>query len=361
MNYQTFDDESEDVTQGEVRMSGSEIKKALRFESFEINGLALIASFKHLVKCIPSLDNYTAGEVKIYYHVGGETDPQQLISAGTKVLDAILYCALKDDGKSNAIFSLNQSTVPDPQTASEIYHKSMNAFLAGLMLFVIRGSLPAKGDSGQVVKFISSRIQQYKSVGEIGDRLSSAPTHKFPAVTLLSISLSSFPDQVVGRLGLSTAGRKFVKMLDAVNSHKAELSQYQLVTGFEKKSLNILGQYSGVEYWKLFHPASGVKPDKLTAKFANLIFKNFTLDGQMYLAEVLSKAPYKAGTYTDAHLVPVIHDGDTVPACLFDPTMQFGQEEAEFLDSLEKHAGKHRDEVSVGKKEGSFFENIPGQ
>nr|DBA06903.1 TPA_asm: coat protein [Erigeron ophiovirus] len=203
---------------GEVKITRvEELERIINENSYVIDEEKII---KHLEKFFKSLrqeeEFYKAGEVEIKY--SGELVPDviRLVSAGTKVLDAILYSLLGNDKSSRRIFSFVQVTDLTNEEVAQNIVKSKRAFLSAIVLLFVQGYLPSRSgeDKRSVPLFLNKEIytgEPIDSLTSIGKNLSVAPTSKFPAKVLLNIDVNILPVPLATRCKLYVSGNKAVR------------------------------------------------------------------------------------------------------------------------------------------------------
>nr|DBA06869.1 TPA_asm: coat protein [Allium ophiovirus] len=192
----------------------TEFKSSINRDSYSIDSKAIES---HLLKFLESVtvedEGYLTGELKVYFYEEETSEVMNLIGAGTKVLDALLYASMGKIPSAKGMFSLIKVTELTQLSVGKYVQEAKRAIQAAAILVYIQGSLPKQTDDKMVPKFISDKIYkgEIANLGVIGKQLSSANTEKFPSKIFLNIDINKFPVPVATRAKLSIAGNKGIR------------------------------------------------------------------------------------------------------------------------------------------------------
>nr|DBA06951.1 TPA_asm: coat protein [Rhododendron ophiovirus] len=160
-------------------------------------------------------EGYKKGDVKImHFDQAAQQNPELLIAAGTKVLDALLFCALVEDETKVGMFHFVSVSKLNSLVISKNLEEARRAILAALVLVWTQGGLPSEvTQSRSLSKFVRNYIYGGKVENhlQIAQQLSSTSTLKFPCSVFLDVKISELDQGVASRCKLSVAGNRPVR------------------------------------------------------------------------------------------------------------------------------------------------------
>jgi hypothetical protein len=289
------------VLEEEIPFSVKSIKEIIAGKFVALDSSKIRHALESYLNELPkTAETYKVGEVKILKFEGMETTIAGLLSAGTKVLDALLYVTYQNSLEHNFIFKVDQVT-PKKVKKSEISMNVMignKAIKAAFCLVYNQGYLPTKtNDERNLSKFVKETIFRDKDLtsNKLCEYLSCTDPTFFPSSVFLDIDLTLLPSEVSSRCKMSIAGNKairyamFAKKFEQAtveqptDSTVNSMSEYMRETAKIEKAKAITELLSSLgskfDAQKRMHPLSP----------ARLIRKNFTLQLTCAIVTSLSK------------------------------------------------------------------------
>nr|QCY48768.1 CP protein [Citrus psorosis virus] len=283
------------------------IKQKMEQETFQIDQLKLKEQIENFIKTVTLDDeSYTEGEIIIKHFGDPDAELNMLITAGTKILDGLVYVSMKGDTKSINLFKMEQvDGICDSDIIKNI-RIAKRAIQAAFVLVFTQGSLPGKADDKRKVpEFVKSKLYDGDtSLSQISEELSHAPTKKFPAKVFLKIDIDNLPSAVCSRCKLNIAGNRSVRYAGFASSFQTKQkltpdagatpeAMMQLLETNQKieKSIAIRDFLKTMEgQWKnqkRLHPLADEKPTikNFTLKLTCAIIYSLTPDGRIDMAE----------------------------------------------------------------------------
>jgi hypothetical protein len=202
----------------DVTFSAEEMKKMIQVKSLTIDSSKIKEVLEAYVKDLPkTAETYKAGDISIFWYAGVEDSISSLLSAGTKILDAIMYMAYKTSKDHNFIF-VTKELSPKKVNSIEIAKRmdeGKKALLASFCMVYNQGSLPSKTtDEKNLSKFIKETLfkgTKDLTSNKLVEMLSTADPGLFPAGIFLEIDLKFLPTEVASRCKMSVAGNRAVR------------------------------------------------------------------------------------------------------------------------------------------------------
>nr|DBA06888.1 TPA_asm: coat protein [Chrysanthemum ophiovirus_mori] len=283
----------------------------IKSESYSIDSSKIKEHLENFLKSVTLGDEgYVSGEVVIKYIGERGADVNMLIAAGTKVLDAILYCAMAQSPDNTGMFKLVETSGISERTIAVNMSNAKRAIQAAAVLVYIQGGLPEnKGKNSAetpVPQFITKEIYSGETVTmlSIGEQLSCANTKKFPAKVFLQIQLDILPPAVSSRCKLNIAGNRAVRYAKYASpfSTKSELkitegtpvTQIEDIMKFNSKLklskdiVNCLKQVAtNVTSQLVMHPLSSERPTikNFTLKLTHAIIFSLSTSGLIAMSQ----------------------------------------------------------------------------
>nr|DBA06912.1 TPA_asm: coat protein [Gymnadenia ophiovirus_den] len=175
------------------------------------------ATLEDYVSTIPKYaEPYLNGEITIFYYSNVGLSIKNLVAAGTKILDAVLYYSYQGLDSNQSIFSMKElgDTDFDPKEAVERISNSHKAIKGAFATIYNQGYLPMDGSVerglSQFVKVTLFGNANFTS-SDLAKMLSSANTQKFPSQVFLNINIERLPTDVASRCKMSIAGNRVVR------------------------------------------------------------------------------------------------------------------------------------------------------
>nr|DBA06942.1 TPA_asm: coat protein [Primula ophiovirus] len=295
--------EEEMYVGSKVISTGEEAKKESVNDSFNIDLIRLKAQLEAYLSLLPKEEEgYTKGEIVIWHF---DKEPSNelvpLISAGTRILDAMLYATCRENEGEMKMFSLKQVTSLTAKVVATNVDNAKKAIKAGVVLFWTQGSLPTVGqdEKKQVPRLVKEGIYKNLAItgNEIAAQLSSTSTLKFPASIFLELNLDLLPHAVASRCKLSIAGNRAIRYAAyACNMEKRSKISLQGVEDIDAAVArnqridkchaicNFLVSLNGnhVAQAKM-HPMAPKRPvvKNLTLKLTRAVIESLTSNGRM--------------------------------------------------------------------------------
>jgi hypothetical protein len=200
-----------------VSFSVSKLKEVIEGKTFSIDQEKVKETLEKYIKDLPrTAESYSSESIEIMSFKGVEISISSLLSAGTKILDAILYLTYKDSIEQSAIFKvkeLNPKTiiVSELQENINIGNKSIKA---AFCCVYNQGSLPSKtSEDRNLSKFIKETLFRDSKLTsqKFASHLSSSDPTYFPASIFLKISFDHLPSEVASRCKMAVAGNKAIR------------------------------------------------------------------------------------------------------------------------------------------------------
>nr|UUT43461.1 coat protein [Citrus psorosis virus] len=283
------------------------IKQKMEQETFQIDQLKLKEQIENFIKTVTLDDeSYTEGEIIIKHFGNPDAELNMLITAGTKILDGLVYVSMKGDNKSLNLFKMEQiDGVCDSDIIKNI-RVAKRAIQAAFVLVFTQGSLPGKADDKRKVpEFVKSKLYDGDvSLSQISEELSYAPTKKFPARVFLKIDIDNLPSAVCSRCKLNIAGNRSVRYAGFASSFQTKQKLSPAVGATPESLMPLLETNQKIEksiairdflktmegQWKnqkRLHPLSDEKPTikNFTLKLTCAIIYSLTPDGRIDMAE----------------------------------------------------------------------------
>lgn len=211
------DDKVEEVGL-DVKFSAEAMRKMIQVKSLTIDSSKIQKVLETYVKDLPkTAETYKTGDISIFWYSGVEDSISSLLSAGTKILDAIMYMAYKSSKDHNFIFvtkELSPKTVNSGEIAKRM-DEGKKALLASFCMVYNQGSLPSKtSDEKNLSKFIKDTLfkgTKELTANKLVGMLSTADPGLFPAGVFLEIDLKFLPTEVASRCKMSVAGNRAIR------------------------------------------------------------------------------------------------------------------------------------------------------
>nr|DBA06876.1 TPA_asm: coat protein [Buxbaumia ophiovirus] len=189
-----------------------DISRVFSEQPVSINQSLIASMFLFFASTIGSLYDYMPRSVLIFYTYGSKVTLNSIIGSGTKVLDAILFCSLREDEERSQIFNL--TILPKAPSSVDInanLKTAKRSFMSMIVHWYCTGSAPV--GTGSTNKFIKDVLLESKtnSIQDLAGTLSSTGISAFPIDVVASIPFSSLPYEVRGRCVLGLAGTRFLK------------------------------------------------------------------------------------------------------------------------------------------------------
>ncbi|AAT08133.1 coat protein, partial [Tulip mild mottle mosaic virus] len=208
----------EKVKTGEkFAFSAAKVKELIEGKSLTLDQDKIQKVLEDYVKNLPrTAETYKPKEIEIKYFKGVELNVSSLLSAGTRILDAVLYSTYKDSNEHNFIFDvkvLSPDFVDSKVLVSNI-ETGNRAIKAAFCLVYNQGGLPSKtNEERPLSKFIRETIFREKDLksNDLCALLSSADPSLFPSQVFLKIALENLPTEVSSRCKMSIAGNKAMR------------------------------------------------------------------------------------------------------------------------------------------------------
>lgn len=271
------------------RFSVAKVKEIIEGKTFSIDPAKVKEVLEEYVKGLPkTTETYGSGSIIVYYFKGVDLSVSSLLSAGTKVLDAIMYMSFGSSEEHKFIFK-SEELNPKMIKVNEITDYLTNgnrAIKAAFCCVYNQGSLPSKSnDERNLSKFIKETVFRDKSLtaNKFCDFLSSADPSFFPAKVFLEIPFDHLPTEVASRCKMAVAGNKAIryaifsrrfeqnKLADLTTATAEEMKNHMIATGKIEKAIKIAEKLSALgsdfEAQKKMHPLSISRTSR----------KNFTL------------------------------------------------------------------------------------
>nr|DBA06956.1 TPA_asm: coat protein [Thymus ophiovirus] len=195
-------------------LSTEEVENLVKQQSYTVSAEEIK---EHLTRFLYGIkwedDAYRTGDIKINIY-SDKKDVNNLIAAGTKVLDALLYEAIGTREENAGLFTTRIVTKLTASSVSDNIINAKRALLAAVVLVFIQGSLPSKSDDTKPIpKFIKEKIfkGEIGSLKAIAELLSSTNTEKFPSKIFLEIDLDRTPIAISTRCKMSIAGNRAIR------------------------------------------------------------------------------------------------------------------------------------------------------
>lgn len=282
----------------DIIFSPEALHKIIDGKKFSLDQEKIRLTLENYVKTIPkSAETYKEGEIQIKTFEGIELSVSSLLSAGTKVLDAILYLSYLDSAEHQFIFTIHNSKPShlSSKTISENIDFGNKAVKAAFCLVYNQGGLPRKSSDSRILsKFIRETVfnNAKMETKDLCVHLSSADPSLFPASVFLKISLDNVPTEVSSRCKMSIAGnrairyaifaQKFPKEMISAPTDATKMLEYVKKNEKLEKAKAIVNTLctlgSNFDAQKRMHPLSPERPSR----------KNFTLQMTCAIVYALS-------------------------------------------------------------------------
>jgi len=262
-----------------------ELWKSISESEFNVTPDHISDAFNLLINSVPDGARYLAGEVKVHMFDENNITFESLLAAGTLILDAVLFMALKDDGEYGGLFDMQGPLYSDKSDSALIRQTAYLAFIASIEHYLTKGVLPGMGNQNdQLSRNIVQRTLSETGIttsGQLGQILSSAKISKFPRTIYLGIDLGKIDKTTGQRIALSPAGTKFMRYLYMVGLFIGD-STMTSKNAAAKKIYDFVKSIKPEQLIK-FHPdheSSVRKPQKCSAKISVMLMKNLNSKGQ---------------------------------------------------------------------------------
>nr|DBA06917.1 TPA_asm: coat protein [Holcus ophiovirus] len=286
----------------EVEFSPEVVNEMIQIKSLSMDAGKIKSILENYIVNLPkTAETYKTGDILVFWFKGVALSISSLLSAGTRILDAVMYMAYKDSSEHNFIFATTELK-PGTVNATDISKKIENgnkAIKAAFCLIYTQGELPSKStEEKQLPKFVRETLfkgYQGFSSNVLVDMLSSADPSLFPAEVFLGIELTQLPNEVASRCKMSVAGNKAIRYAMLAqrfeknnvtaprSGDQAEILRFSAEVEKLNKAKSITDLLSSLgsnfEAQKRMHPKSASRPTR----------KNFTL--QMTCAIIYSLSP----------------------------------------------------------------------
>nr|DBA06901.1 TPA_asm: coat protein [Datura ophiovirus] len=197
-----------------------EFEKALEKSSFIVDAKRIQEHLEKFIKTIGTeSETYQENDLVIKYfkdtdYKSPDCSVSELVGAGTKILDAIVFCSMiEPDKEPVGIFRMMKIEKLTSTDVSRNIMLGKQALLAGMILVYVQGSLPNAAENKTVPKFIKDYVYNSNRVtmGSIAGDLSRTSTRKFPQNVFLNIDLNILPVAIASRCKLAIAGNRAVR------------------------------------------------------------------------------------------------------------------------------------------------------
>nr|DBA06937.1 TPA_asm: coat protein [Osteospermum ophiovirus] len=285
----------------------NEIESTIKSQSYVLEISKLKEILEAFVKTITLEDeSYRQGDLLVKYFNNRNDDVTMLVAAGTKILDALVFCSMRDDPVNQGLFI--EEEIKEGISEKEIVinvREAKRALQSGIVLVYVQGSLPGSktAEGRKVPNFIIDKLYEGESASmeQIGKELSCTSTAKFPAKVLLQMNIDLLPTPVASRCKLNVAGNRairyavFASGFEEVNEVEIDdetprsaiplIMENNRKISLAKGIKNALASLDGCYKNQLvMHPLSDSKPT----------IKNFTLKLTCAIVFSLSKSGRKA-------------------------------------------------------------------
>nr|DBA06892.1 TPA_asm: coat protein [Citrullus ophiovirus] len=318
---------------GEFVKNKEDLEKFIRKEAISLDHTSIK---KYLVEFLTTIgveeESYNCGDLDIKYFKDITGSVSQLVAAGTKILDAIVFKSMEGVKGSEDLFNLEEIKDLRDVEAVRNLHAAKRAIQAGAILVYTQGTLPNKSDGEEknVPRFIKEKIYSGDNVtmSEIGSDLSVASTKKFPQKYSCHWTLNSFQPAVASRCKLNIAGNRAIRYAVYCSGFQekpetklpenvpAETLKMFFDEGNKlthaKKLVAVLRSLNGDYKAQLcMHPLSDTKPSvqKMTLKLTCAILYCMTSEGRLSMANKVM-AEKNSSFLRDENLMGTLIDGE---------------------------------------------------
>lgn len=229
----------------------------------------------HLNGCLDFLSKSdTIGEksIPITAFTAGDPVYRELLAAGNKPLDALLYMAYHKHIDKKKMFEITVNPSVQVKTATSNYIKGSGYLKAWIMHVITKGNHPVNSEGRPVTPFLvtNNYCDDKMSEGAFAKKLSVLPgLEHFPADVIFEIELSKLDTKIHNRILMSTAGSRALKYASI-----ACLYQRAGSVSNSTVALDICDEILELEgHWKFFHPLNEKhRIERFTRRLSQMIY-----------------------------------------------------------------------------------------
>nr|DBA06965.1 TPA_asm: coat protein [Viola ophiovirus] len=292
-----------------VMKSGAELMTNLSGQNFQVDASRVKAELEKFYNNLPADgQGYSANEVKIFRF--GDLDSEfslcELLGAGTKPLDALLFVSLATDEKSNGMFDIHKIESYAEEDMSFNIRQGRGLIRACTIMVWIQGFLPSidSTDTRPIPAYLLKHLIELNvtKMQDLPELLSCTSTRKFCQKIFFEINLNILPLNDASRCKLSVAGNKIVKYAISASRFERRGIPAFIPGGTEAENLRnnaerkkvkqafcileyLLAVQTDLEAMKKMHPMSPERPTTpgLTRKITCAIIYSLTDKGRVDL------------------------------------------------------------------------------